>query len=632
MLNQECRTLGLALALTGVVGLPLIAQEWTVDLTAAAVGQDVSGSDDSFRSQLNLDEGFHLEELRLEFEGGGDSGRVFTLEAWGFGDAEPARGAQLGWRPASDWQLDFGFRRSESIFALAETELGLRRDDWHITRVEGRVTWDGWDPARLSLGVGWVERGGQVTQPFRELDELYLLGVDLDESRQETWFRLETRDLPVDLTFEQSFAQLERENGYFAAAERNLDGDDPDILVDAANEREEERDIPVSRLTAVWGSERVELAGAFLWSDADLDVLGASGTFFGLQEGRVGTAGFVDDLVGAASFDAFAAQVRVGIRLAAGWTLRLDADRRDRSQDANLLGDRILRLTNARGESFDIPQAIDESTFFDVDDAELRAELEYDAGDWSVWFGGFDASREVGYRLVSDGAPFDVERTSDGWSVGAAWDGELGESGRGLEVSAELEQGTFEEFVFRTDPEDVDRLTLKLAAELARGWKLRLRGRFEEADNPPEVSSLDRSSDAWGAGLFWLSDDGESDFGIDLDWLDLRSETALFFIDESLRLTSPDFSLYDLSIQTLSVHGRTVLGAVTLAGSAVLIEDDGATWPLESWSGRLRVGYATSEHTEVSVFGQVFSYDEDLATSDDFDVTRYGVAFSWRSR
>ena len=606
-----------------VIGLgaatPATAQGWSVTLAGAFVGQDSDGSDGSFRSQFNLDEGFLLEDLTLRRDG--DNGRRFLFEARGFGSAEPSQLARLDWRFDDDWRFELDYRRSESFFFLAESDLSVRFDDWAITRFDGDLTYDGWAPAKLTLSLGYTERSGFLFQPFFELNSRNQLGIDFDETREEIAFRLETRTLPVTLTFEQSLATHERDNRYFPGGSTELDADDPDRFSDAQNLREEERDLPVSRLTAVYANDRVEVAGLILWSPMELDVLGPSSTTFAIDGGRVGTAEFIRDVAGTASFDAFVGELRLGIRLAPNLTLRLEGGQRDRAQDANVLGNRIIRLTNPLGGVVDLPQALDESTFFDVVDTEAGVELEYRHGDVTIWGGLTDASREVDYRLDSANPDFGVERDTETVRLGAAW-----ERGRRFRASVEYEQGDFEDFVFRTDPETVDRLSIKIRNRFANGFELRLRGRLEDADNPTNVADLDRSTDALGLGLYWSTEDGAKDFGFDVDQITLESETALILPDGS-----PSLSLYDLDATTLTLHGRTALGeSLTLSGSATWLDDTGDTWPLEAYNARARLAYATSAKTEVAIFGQLYSYDEDRGTDDDFDVTRFGVAFAWR--
>lgn len=621
------QALGLGLAALLLTAAAAAGQGWNVALTAAWVAQTEDGSTASFRSQLNLDEGFLLEALELSHRS--DNGSELKLRGWGFGNAEPSQGAELTWKAAHDWRFKLDYRRTESFFQLAETDLVLRHDDWQITRWHAEATWDGWKPARLSLGLRYVQRDGRITQPFREFRTLYLLGADLDETRQEATLRLETRTLPVKLIFEQSFGQLKRRNDWFAAEPLNLEGDsaNTNVFLDAGNDRREDRDVPISRLSAAWGNDRVEVTGAFLWSPAELDVTGETSTTFGIGGGEIGRVAFVDDLLGQASFDTVAGHLNVAVRLAPQWTLRLRGDHRDRSQDATLLGAQILRLSNDQGDFAEIPQALDERTLFDVTDTSTRVEIEHRRDRWSVWAGVFDASRDVDYRRTTDAPQVAVERDTAGLVLGVGV-----HLGRRLKASVEYEQDSFERYVFRTDPENVDRLTAMLRASLAHGLQLRLRGRFENADNPATadpatVSGLDRSSDAFGLGVGWTAENGKSDCGVDVDWVDLTTETGLVFADGSLGL-----SRYDLSLVTYAAYGRAEYGRLRVSGSAQWLEDDGDTWPLESWNARLRLGFATTDTTEVALFGQVWSYDESLAAGDDFEVTRYGVAFSWRTK
>ena len=58
-------------ALCVAAASPLAAQEWSGSVGGAYLWQNVDGSEDSFRSQMNLEEGFLLEDLNLLFHGDG---------------------------------------------------------------------------------------------------------------------------------------------------------------------------------------------------------------------------------------------------------------------------------------------------------------------------------------------------------------------------------------------------------------------------------------------------------------------------------------------------------------------------------------------------------------------------------
>lgn len=609
-----------------IAGPAANAQEWSGSLGIAGVVQDESGSSSSFRTQTQLDEGFFLEGLTLHHEA--EDGGTFDLEAWGIGDAEPAWHARAEWKPAGpegDWKLEFRFDRRESFFGLETTELGLRSDDWRLNRWRGSVEWEGWKTATLGFDLRYHERTGTVNRPLLGLNALYLLAVDLDETLHEATFRLETKDLPVSILFEQSLARFERRNDRRPAEPEVILGQDPDLFSDAFDSREEERDVPTSRLLVTWGNPRVEVAGSLLYSPAEVEAAGAVSSSFDIDGGAVGRIDFVDEVMTSADLDTFAGNVRLGFLLAPRWTLRLEGDIRDRSTDAELLGRRLVRAVSPLGEVLELPALLDERTFFDVTDERQRATLEWSGRGWTVWGGAFAAERDIEWRLTPDDpipegvAELSTVRDSDGWLAGVSWR-------RGaFSGNAEYETGEFESFVFRTEPETVDRLKVRLRSALGGGWDLSLRGRLEDSDNPEAVAGLDHSSDAYGLGLGWTSTDTRTGFGLDIDRVDIDTATDLV-----LPNGTPGLSRYDLSLTTLGVQGRTEWGKARLSGSATRVEDDGDTWPVESWIARARVAFDVASRTELALLGELWSYDEERAEADDYDVTRLGVAVRWR--
>ncbi len=604
-----------ALALLG--GPAVLAEGWSGTLGLELWARSTSGSEGSYRSQLNLDEGMNLEELLLRYQGEEEKPTRLTLRASGFGGSEPASSFGLDWELAKPWRLELDYDRRESFFEVAGYEDGLRTDDWEIERWHAGVEWDGWKAARLALELRSTERRGTVDRPLFGLNERYPLRLALDESMTEAALSIETRTLPFTLLFEQSLATYERQNGRRPAAALDLTGDDFDRFAGADEGRIEERDIPTSRLVATYANPRFELAASFLYSPAELDGRGSVAESFDIFGGLAGRVEFIDDVVTSGSMDTFAGDLRLAVRLAPGWTLRLEGDHRDTTTDAALLGERIVRITNPFGDVFDLVGGRDESALYDVTDDHGRLTVEWSGGAWAVWGGAFTASRDVRWRLANDSA-LDTARDSDGTLVGVAWS--KGE----LSASAEYESGTFDRFVFRTDPETVDRLTLRIRAGLGKGWHLRARGRFEDADNPASVAGLDRSAKAWGAGLTWDSEDGKAGFGLDLDAADLATRTDLV-----LPGGGADVSVYDLSLFSTTLHGRGEIGKLRLSGSATRLDDSGATWPVESWIARARVGYPVRPKLEVAALGEYYSYEEGRATADDFDVTRYGIGLKW---
>jgi len=610
----------LALALALAVPLPLAAQGWSGVIGVGVIAQDDSGSVDSFRTQSDLDEGLVLEELNLTYAAGEESDKELTLRAWGFGGAEPASHARIDLALDSPWRFDLDYDRYDSFFALGGGDLALRADEWKLERWHGGVAWDGWRKARLSLDLRYHERSGSVVRPLYGLNELYPLRLDLDETMVEAALRFETKDTPVHFVLEQAYATYERANDRRPADSENLAGGDPDLFVGAAENLDETRDVPTTRILADWAGERVEVAASLLYRPSELESTGDVSSTFDLQGGSIGRVSFIDDLTSKADSDALVGNLRLGFHLAPGWTLRLSGDYRDTATDATVVGLTLFRITNPVFGTVDIGGEVDESTVFDVTEDEYRLTLEWQGGGgWSLWGGGSTSSRDVHWRFAGDDPDFDVTRDADGWLAG------VGYRHGGVTASAEYQRGSFDSYVFRTDAETVDRLSLRASSQLGGGWSVRLQGRFEDSDNPGDVAALDRSSQSYGGGFAWDSEDGESGFGVDLDLADLTSDVALVLPDGG-----PGLSTYDLSLLSIALHGRTQVGPARLSGSAVRSEDSGDTWPLESIVARGRVAFDVFTGTELAIFGEYWSYDEERAEVDDFDVLRYGVALAWR--
>lgn len=581
----------------------------------AVVDQSVSGSGNSFRTQSGLRDGFLLDDLLLRWQAPDEKLGRFELTASGFGGAEPAERARLELELDSPWTFELRYDRRRSFFDLAESDLGSRSDRWDITRLRGTMEWDGWKAATLSLDLRRYERDGFVRRPTLELNQLYPLGVDLDEQLSEAALRLETKDLPVKLLFEQAYASYERANRWSAQGTAPISGNSPNDFIGAQTLQNDQRDVPTSRLVATYQGKRIEVVGSGLYRPAELDAPNTSEKTFGLQGGAFGQVGFVDEVLGAADMDTTAGDLRVGIQLAPSWTLRLSGAYRDTSTDARLLGARLLRVTNVFGDAFDIPGALDERSDFDVTDQDTRLELEWRHKDLSLWAGGLTANREVRYQIGNAAAPFSVERDSDGLLLGFSY-----RPVAGVDVTAEYEHGTFDRFVFRTEPESVDRLTLKLRASVGGGWSVQAQGRLEDGDNPTSVAGRQHSSDALNLGLHWASRDSSKGFGIDAHQLDITTDTALV-----LPGGGPGRSLYDLSLSTLTANGYASLGRVDLSSDLSRLDDGGETWPLEAWTLRARIAIEVAAKTQITLFGERWDYDENRGNLDDYEVTRYGL-------
>jgi hypothetical protein len=114
--------------------------------------------------------------------------------------------------------------------------------------------------------------------------------------------------------------------------------------------------------------------------------------------------------------------------------------------------------------------------------------------------------------------------------------------------------------------------------------------------------------------------------------LGLDLERYSFKTDTGLVLPSGDLgrSIYELDLSTATLYGHTRFGIFGVSGSATYLTDDGDSFPVDAWNGRLRLTLYGASGLEYSALVQYWSYDEGRTDIDDFDVLRYGLAVNWR--
>jgi hypothetical protein len=204
--------------------------------------------------------------------------------------------------------------------------------------------------------------------------------------------------------------------------------------------------------------------------------------------------------------------------------------------------------------------------------------------------------------------------------VGGSWNA----SDR-VDLRLELERGDFDQFIFRLEPETVDRATLRVRGKLGRGWRLDLHGRHVRAENPAEVAGLDTESTPYGIAGSWTSKNGASSLGIDLERYAFTTDTGIVLPSGAL-----DRSIYELDLNTVTLYGHTRSGIFGVSGSVTYLKDDGDSFPVDAWNGRLRFTVYGGSNLEYAALVQYWSYDEVDFEADDYDVLRYGLALTWR--
>jgi hypothetical protein len=279
-----------------------------------------------------------------------------------------------------------------------------------------------------------------------------------------------------------------------------------------------------------------------------------------------------------------------------------------------------MRVTSPLGWENTWRTSYDDAGTFDFTDTDTRLTIEYRGDTWALWGGGSTGSRDVSWQFSEGKDRFEVTRDSTGYLLGASWS-----PGRSVDLTLELDRGDFDRYIFRVEPDTVDRATLKMRTKLGGGWRLDIHGRHVTSNNPDEISGLDTKATPYGIACSWTSSDGSSTAGIDLEHYAFKTDTGLLLPGGEV-----DRSIYELDLSTATLYGHTRAGIFGASGSLTFLTDDGESFPVDAWNGRLRLTLFGASGLEYSALVQYWSYDEVDLDLDDFDVLRYGLAVTWR--
>lgn len=583
----------------------VFAADWDWNVGLGWVWQD--RAEGAFATHTGLDSGLLVDRIELSKTSGDDQKPLFTLDAAGFGSAEPSNHLRMRWTPTRDWTITAELDERKSIF-----EGALRADDWRVRRGQIGLDWRPGQFLQAGLKLRRVERDGSRHRPLFALGELYPIVDDLDDSFDELVLRFGTRNLPFQIDLEHSIRSQTRLN------HRSPDGPlafepDPDVLDAITTSRRVDQDLPTTRLTASWANRRFEVATTIFVADGDVDATGVETTSFDIDGGRVGSVDFIDDLVGSASLDSRIIALRAGWQLSSDWSLAFTSDLRRSTTDSNLLGERLLRVTNPAGDVFDIATPLDESSAFEVEEKRSRLELRWDREDLRAWVGAHLSDREVS---TASGQPSE----GDGLVVGLGW--KPGQHFRGW---VEFASDDIERHVFRVDPENVDRLSFRLDSRLEGGLRFALSGQVTEADGGP--ASLDRNSTRTTLSFGYAAKNNAS-VGLDLGINDLDLDTNLELPDGSREV-----STYDLQLVTIGLHGSMDVGkGHKLSCRLNHYQDNGNTWPVDGWNAQVGLALDLAGPVDIEATVERWSWNEARRDDQDFDTSRFGLVLIWRSQ
>ncbi len=607
----------LGLCLAAVLPLPLWAQ-WSGGIGAGYVWQNATGNEDAFVTQYGQRQGFVLDDFDLAYTPTAGQ-QEFGVSASGFGGAEPSAQAALFFRPPGGWSFNLNYDKMTSFFDLASGDFKRTSDRWTLEHWRGAVVYNGLKAVKLTLGLRYTKRGGYVFQPIYGQRTAFGAEDNYNQDMKEVSFKIETKTLPVYLSFEQSYARYETQDRWSPAAYNALFGTRGSHLADLSTPREDKTDVPTSRLIATYHNDWVDVAGSALYSKWNMDSTGKSLTIYDVSP-NAGQFRWLDEAVGSANLNTKAANLDAAFHLGAGWSVRVAGDYNDSTQDSYLYGPQILSLGQPGGAWLNLTTLQNTNGFFNTKDTNGRIELQKAGLGWSVYGGYQSGSRDVSWRREKDDTPVDVSRTGDGWYAGGTWS-----RSPLLRVNVEYEHGTFSHYVFRTEPDLVQRFTFKLSSDLGGGWTVGARYRWETGENPSSIAYDHHHSQAYGANLGWTNPKGTGGFGLTAENFTLDSRTNIF-----LPGGAPSFSLYNLDMHTVTANAYFTVGKVRIDGDLTNLRDTGFTWPFQTWGADVRATIDGPMRTQFSLFCQYHSYNEDMPSLNNFVGRRLGAIVRWR--
>jgi hypothetical protein len=598
------------------------AQEWGEVGLGYAWLQN-SGNENAFRSQYNIQQGFFLENLQLDLRHWFAGYNNFEFQASGFG-GEPYQKAafkMVDWD--REWSVQLNYSRRNGFFQLASFEQGQQRDDWYITRWTGNVTWDGWKAARLRLDLRDVQTSGTTQYPFYGLGQPYVAKIDLNQRAQGAALSLETREWPVKILLEQDVTRYTRENR--AKPGNNgepLDSTDPDVLEKLTTPGGNSSTVPTTRLALTYRDNVVEVVGQGLYRRDNFAVNAPNDiTSYAIDGGQIGHIAYIDQVTGSADASTTTGDLRVGVALANWLTLRARGDYANVDTDMSLVGLHVLNISGPGG-TLDIPMDVNDHGYLNHTDKLLSGEADFHSGAFGLVVAYHDGSRDVAWKYGTDYVSRAVTRTGTGWNATASF-----ALGRAFTIEAGYDDSTFEKYIFRTDPQTVNRLWGKLSLRPAKGLEISAHGSRDKAENPPDVANLNQPTDSYGLGVTYTAANGAF-VTASYDAFNLTSDVNILYFAPG---PTQAVSRFSTDLQTANLRAEFPIGKVLrVTGGALQVKDTGETRPFTADAYDLELVIAALHQADLVLFGNYWSYDLNQNNDDDYTVKRYGVSVRWR--
>ena len=614
------RWLLLAFCLSAVT---LSAQTLPIDVEVGYRFTDVSGNEDTYRTQINEDEGLLIRALTI-------AAPDFRLDVDDLGIG-PASALRLETRRDNAYRLTVRYRRTDAFNALDNFALGQHTFDRVRDVVDADLEILHWSRFKPFVGYSWNRFEGPGTTTWHVGQDEFLLSQDLNDTERELRVGAGFEFGPVQGSITQGWRNfVGRESLTLAPGAGNGNNANP-ILGTPINvtalTRDERTDVDTPFTTlylAGQATSRIRLAGNFSRFAAESDTEGeddAAGSLASFALGR-----FFNGLAETSTSRAENTTWRGGARAEIAFNDKVDLVAGYRREHRELDGSALIRTLYRQSITFGGADPRDIETILNATNAFEREEDILDAtlsvrpiGPLALRVGLSESNTDVTI------APDLSEIVIDGGQGGTfdrrvrtlILDGSYSVSA--FTLGASLQRDNADDPILRTDFVDRDRYRIRAAYQAPRWFRAGITAdETKQSNNHPQID-YDATIRQYTADVLVTP----------IEAISLRASASRFRSDSNILYRRPENFVTEESVHV--EKGKSLEGGLTLSWSRFSFDGDLArfenegTLPFELDRSRARL---TVQIRELIGLGVEWAQDEyretDVATMD-YDASRYGV-------
>jgi hypothetical protein len=561
------------------LAVPAAAQQAQTSLSLGYQWITLSGSNDTYRSQVDEDDGLLLDQLRLQLGEGDKLYDTLRLTASGFGGS-PSGNLLLNAAKRGSYRLNFAYRRWRLVSSLLDFANPLQGQQVFPGQHRRDGVLDTFD-LNLELFPGKVltpifayryarERANATTTLHLGQDEFLLAGNTFTRSH-DFQAGLGVHLGSLEATVVQGWRNQDGEVGFslFPGAGSGNNRRpvlDRDVYLNSYSRKTTlSTDAPyTTALLSYKPLGFLRVSGRYVWQDPDADsrlTEQAAGSLVSFKIQRF-FAGFSQAALSKASAPNWHGEGRLEVDLPAGFTLAAEYNQRHRELSGwSLVQDVYLAAVNFSGaQGGDVTQLLTARTAAKRDEKETLGTLTSPAfGPVSFWASFSTTDQE--YTISPDAREIVVpgnqggyfQRQVDRWSGGMAFKAGV------FALNLDYRKDDADRVVVRTDVTNLERwrgrasLTLGILQVAFSGEKL-------DANNQVPSNNFDVSSKDWAAELRVNA----------LDGLNFWGSYGKFQTDSAILLRRPE--TFDLEPSLYQDHGKLLEGGLSFQHGQVFGE------------------------------------------------------------